>query len=264
MRRSARRASRTASQTGSRRSPVRCGSSTSTSSGSAAGSGSASSSYPYGLLTMIVSLEAIFLSTFVMISQNRADAKRQVIADQQWQTVKEEDTQNEAAARPLASDPRADAGDSRGRSGGRRREPRSGSRTSTPDERRGTLGAERHRVRRRPCASASQGKRAEARPRRRRSTSDTAIGRPSRGPPSADGCILPSSGSCRGSAAWLLWRRPARLWQQGPRRWQRSGMAHRERASHLDEGAATDRARSLSSRLGRSSHRRTQPQTALG
>ena len=32
--------------------------------------------YPYGLLTMIVSLEAIFLSTFLMISQNRADAKR--------------------------------------------------------------------------------------------------------------------------------------------------------------------------------------------
>jgi uncharacterized membrane protein len=51
--------------------------------------------YPYGLLTMIVSLEAIFLSTFVMISQNRADAKRQVIADQQWQTVREEDRQNE-------------------------------------------------------------------------------------------------------------------------------------------------------------------------
>jgi hypothetical protein len=40
-------------------------------------------------------LEAIFLSTFVMISQNRADAKRQVIANQQWQTVKEEDKQNE-------------------------------------------------------------------------------------------------------------------------------------------------------------------------
>jgi uncharacterized membrane protein len=50
--------------------------------------------YPYGLLTMIVSLEAIFLSTFVMISQNRADAKRQVIADQQWTTVQEEDQQN--------------------------------------------------------------------------------------------------------------------------------------------------------------------------
>ena len=50
--------------------------------------------YPFGLLTMIVSLEAIFLSTFVMISQNRADGKRQVIADEQWRTVKEEDTQN--------------------------------------------------------------------------------------------------------------------------------------------------------------------------
>jgi uncharacterized membrane protein len=50
--------------------------------------------YPYGLLTMIVSLEAIFLSTFVMISQNRADAKREVVANQQWQTVKREDTQN--------------------------------------------------------------------------------------------------------------------------------------------------------------------------
>jgi uncharacterized membrane protein len=55
--------------------------------------------YPYGLLTMIVSLEAIFLSTFVMISQNRADAKRQVVADLQWQTVKEEDKQNEELLR---------------------------------------------------------------------------------------------------------------------------------------------------------------------
>jgi uncharacterized membrane protein len=51
--------------------------------------------YPYGLLTMIVSLEAIFLSTFVMISQNRADAKRQVIANEQWKTVQEEDLQNQ-------------------------------------------------------------------------------------------------------------------------------------------------------------------------
>jgi uncharacterized membrane protein len=51
--------------------------------------------YPFGLLTMIVSLEAIFLSTFVMISQNRADEKRQVIADQQWQTVQEEEHQNQ-------------------------------------------------------------------------------------------------------------------------------------------------------------------------
>jgi len=50
--------------------------------------------YPYGLLTMIVSLEAIFLSTFVMISQNRADAKRQVVANLEWRTVREEDKQN--------------------------------------------------------------------------------------------------------------------------------------------------------------------------
>jgi uncharacterized membrane protein len=57
--------------------------------------GSGIEGYPFGLLTMIVSLEAIFLSTFVMISQNRADAKRQAIANQQWRTVQEEDRQNE-------------------------------------------------------------------------------------------------------------------------------------------------------------------------
>jgi uncharacterized membrane protein len=51
--------------------------------------------YPYGLLTMIVSLEAIFLSTFVMISQNRADAKRQLLADHQWAIVQTEEKQNE-------------------------------------------------------------------------------------------------------------------------------------------------------------------------
>lgn len=51
--------------------------------------------FPYGLLTMIVSLEAIFLSTFVMISQNRADEKRQLLADQQWKTVNTEEKQNE-------------------------------------------------------------------------------------------------------------------------------------------------------------------------
>jgi uncharacterized membrane protein len=55
--------------------------------------------YPFGLLTMIVSLEAIFLSTFVMISQNRADEKRQVLADQQWLTVQDEEQQNEELLR---------------------------------------------------------------------------------------------------------------------------------------------------------------------
>ena len=51
--------------------------------------------YPFGLLTMIVSLEAIFLSTFVMISQNRADEKRQVLADNQWKIVQYEQAQND-------------------------------------------------------------------------------------------------------------------------------------------------------------------------
>jgi uncharacterized membrane protein len=38
-----------------------------------------------------VSLEAILLSTFVMISQNRADEKRQIRADHQWQTVQQKE-----------------------------------------------------------------------------------------------------------------------------------------------------------------------------
>jgi uncharacterized membrane protein len=37
--------------------------------------------YPYGLLTMIVSLEAIFLSTFVLISQNRLSVESDRRAD---------------------------------------------------------------------------------------------------------------------------------------------------------------------------------------
>jgi uncharacterized membrane protein len=34
--------------------------------------------FPFGLLTMIVSLEAIFLSTFVMVSQNRQAVRADV------------------------------------------------------------------------------------------------------------------------------------------------------------------------------------------
>ena len=37
--------------------------------------------FPFGLLTMIVSLEAIFLSTFVMISQNRQAARSDLRSD---------------------------------------------------------------------------------------------------------------------------------------------------------------------------------------
>src|SRR6266513_4511076 len=51
--------------------------------------------FPFGLLTMLVSLEAIFLSTFVMISQNRADQKREVLADHEWNLVQVEDRQNQ-------------------------------------------------------------------------------------------------------------------------------------------------------------------------
>jgi len=51
--------------------------------------------YPFGLLTMIVSLEAIFLSTFVMISQNRADEKREILAQHEWDFVQMEEKQNE-------------------------------------------------------------------------------------------------------------------------------------------------------------------------
>jgi uncharacterized membrane protein len=50
--------------------------------------------FPFGLLTMLVSLEAIFLSTFVMISQNRADERRAALAEHQWQLVQAEEEQN--------------------------------------------------------------------------------------------------------------------------------------------------------------------------
>jgi uncharacterized membrane protein len=50
---------------------------------------------PWPTLTLVVSLEAIFLSTFVMISQNRADEKRQVMASEEWRSVQLEEKQNE-------------------------------------------------------------------------------------------------------------------------------------------------------------------------
>jgi uncharacterized membrane protein len=42
--------------------------------------------YPFGLLTMVVSLEAIFLSTFVMISQNRASQKAEIRSQLDYET----------------------------------------------------------------------------------------------------------------------------------------------------------------------------------
>jgi uncharacterized membrane protein len=41
--------------------------------------------FPFGLLTMIVSLEAIFLSTFVLISQNRVEDRQQAVAEHHYQ-----------------------------------------------------------------------------------------------------------------------------------------------------------------------------------
>ena len=40
--------------------------------------------FPFGLLTMIVSLEAIFLSTFVLISQNRVEERQQAVAEHHY------------------------------------------------------------------------------------------------------------------------------------------------------------------------------------
>jgi uncharacterized membrane protein len=41
--------------------------------------------FPYGLLTMVVSLEAIFLSTFVMVSQNRQAQRSDIRSDIDFQ-----------------------------------------------------------------------------------------------------------------------------------------------------------------------------------
>ncbi|MEN9406789.1 MAG: hypothetical protein RLZZ455_5 [Candidatus Parcubacteria bacterium] len=51
--------------------------------------------YPYGLLTMIVSLEAIFLSTFIMISQNRQALVETYREFEEEQEQREEDIEQE-------------------------------------------------------------------------------------------------------------------------------------------------------------------------
>lgn len=42
--------------------------------------------FPFGLLTLIVSLEAIFLSTFVMLSQNRESARSDIRSEIDFET----------------------------------------------------------------------------------------------------------------------------------------------------------------------------------
>ncbi|HEV3353162.1 MAG TPA: DUF1003 domain-containing protein [Acidimicrobiales bacterium] len=50
------------------------------------GSAAVFDKFPYGLLTMIVSLEAIFLSTFVMVSQNRQAARADIRSQLDFET----------------------------------------------------------------------------------------------------------------------------------------------------------------------------------
>ncbi len=50
------------------------------------GAGLTFDEFPFGLLTMIVSLEAIFLSTFVMVSQNREAARADIRSQLDFET----------------------------------------------------------------------------------------------------------------------------------------------------------------------------------
>ncbi|MFE2586328.1 DUF1003 domain-containing protein [Streptomyces sp. NPDC059378] len=61
--------------------------------------------FPFGLLTMIVSLEAIFLSTFVMVSQNRQAARDNVRADLDFETNVRSEVWSVHIGRALGLDP---------------------------------------------------------------------------------------------------------------------------------------------------------------
>jgi uncharacterized membrane protein len=54
---------------------------------------------PYGLLTVMVSLESIFLSTFILISQNRQDEARRHLSDAEWQLDREQARENRLEVR---------------------------------------------------------------------------------------------------------------------------------------------------------------------
>ena len=60
--------------------------------------------FPFGLLTLIVSLEAIFLSTFVMISQNRESARSDLRAEIDFETNVRSEVWLEALADKLGID----------------------------------------------------------------------------------------------------------------------------------------------------------------
>lgn len=57
--------------------------------------------YPYGLLTLIVSLEAIFLSTFVMMNQNRQTQRDRENADADYETNRAAKEEIEALQKSL-------------------------------------------------------------------------------------------------------------------------------------------------------------------
>jgi len=61
--------------------------------------------YPFGLLTMIVSLEAIFLSTFVMVSQNRQAIREKVRADLDFETNVRSEVWSAHIGKALSVDP---------------------------------------------------------------------------------------------------------------------------------------------------------------
>ncbi|MBI2033190.1 MAG: DUF1003 domain-containing protein [Candidatus Levybacteria bacterium] len=63
--------------------------------------------FPYGLLTMIVSLEAIFLSTFIMVSQNRqalVDTYRELEEDKEQEEEEKEHEELEADVEDIQKD----------------------------------------------------------------------------------------------------------------------------------------------------------------
>ena len=61
--------------------------------------------YPFGLLTLIVSLEAIFLSTFVMISQNRQAARADIRSELDFETNLRSEVWSVHIGRQLGLDP---------------------------------------------------------------------------------------------------------------------------------------------------------------
>lgn len=63
--------------------------------------------YPFGLLTMIVSLEAIFLSTFILVNQNRqalVDAYRELEEEQEEQEEEKEQEELEGEVADIQKD----------------------------------------------------------------------------------------------------------------------------------------------------------------